>query len=363
MKKFISTALLMCLIISLPLLSLTSVNAQETLDIKITPDGTIEPNTKLLEQNNNVYTFKGDISGTLDIHANNIVIDGAGYTLNGGILLAANHRPSNDPNHPVDYPHTDCCLNVVVKNLKIINGGITSGAGGKNYTFIGNYFENARIRFIGNAGDDVDLFVHNTFVNVTFDFTYGGGSLVVMTENNMVNINVIAFGTYFPKLDRNYYGDYTVRYPYAVQVGNSGVWNTPYVLSIYEPDEPKANTVDSQPLVNPVTGFEVPHFNGPLPSANKPSTNTDTGSSSTGSGTKTQSTNANTESSLSSRVDTKSQLTDADVETNSIASDLSTKQMLDTSYSLGMIALIAGVLAAIAIVPAVIVLVVKKRNK
>jgi hypothetical protein len=360
MKTKTISLTIICLLILIISIQLSPVKAQEKLDITISPDGTIEPNTKLFEQNGNVYTFKGDISGTIDVHANNIVIDGAGYTLNGGILLSANHRPYNE----ADYAHAvECCLNVVVKNLKIINGGITSGSGGKNYTFIGNYFENARIRFIGNADGGEDLFTHNTFVNVTFDITYGGGGLIVLTENNLVNVDMIAFGSYFPKLDRNYYGDYTMWYS-ATRVTGSDVWSTPYVLSIYEPGCPDSCTVDSQPLVNPVTGFEVPHFNEPLPAAKSSSiiSNADTGSSSSGASAKGQ-TNANTESSFLASVEAEP-LTGVDVDSGAISSDLRSSEQLSTpSYNLGMGAFIAGVLATIVAILVVITLVVKKQNK
>jgi hypothetical protein len=355
-KKLINVVLLVCLIISFPVLALTSVNAQEKLNIAITPDGNIEPATKLLEQNDNIYTFKGDILGTIDVHAHDIVIDGAGYTLTGGILLAANHKPNDDHN-------ADCCLNVVIKNLKISNGGITSGAGGKHYTFVGNYFENSRIRFMGNAGVGEDLFTHNTFVGVTFDMTYGGGSLIVMTENNLVNVDMIAFGSYYPKLDQNYYGDYTLRYSATKTI--SGVWDMPYVLSVEEPGVPNACTVDNRPLVNPVTGFEVPHFNGPLPPAKGPSTNANTGtsSSSTGANAKEKPINANAGSSFSSSAEAE-QITGIDVESGVISGDaLSSEQTVCTSNSIGMIALIAGILTIIVVVLSAIVLAVKKRNK
>ncbi|MDR2203066.1 MAG: hypothetical protein LBE76_01940 [Nitrososphaerota archaeon] len=352
MKKILSTTLLVCLMISFPLLSLTSVNAQETLNIKITPDGTIEPNTKMLEQNDNVYTFKDNISGTINVHAHDIVIDGAGYTLNGSLLLGVNHKPYDDHN-------ADCCMNVVVKNLKISNGGI-SGAGGRNCTFVGNYFENSRIRFMGNAGVGEDLFMHNTFADVLFDLTYGGGSLIVLTENNLVNVGMIGFGTFYPTLDRNYYGDYVMRYPYATRIADLGVWDTAYVMYA-DVNEPESKMVDSKPLVNPVVEFEIPHFNGPLPSANMPSTNTndESISSSTSTGTKTPSINAKVDSLFSSSADSEQPPTDADVSD----SPSSSKQTPDTSHIFSVLALIGGVLATIVIVPVAIVLATKRKNK
>jgi hypothetical protein len=138
-------------------------------------------------------------------------------------------------------------------------GAVGSG----NHTFIDSYFEHSEISFTGALGVGDDVFKNNTFVDVTFTLTYGGGSRIVMSENNFVNIKMIAFGTYFPKLDRNYYNDYTLKYPNATQVNNLNIWNTPYIMPIEEPGYPKSNTVDNYPIVNPVTNFEPPNSNTP----------------------------------------------------------------------------------------------------
>ena len=68
------------------------VKAQESVSLTIKPDGSVEPTTNLLEGNGNTYTFNGDIFGTIWVQTNNIVIDGAGHTLqaNGDTLVGIN---------------------------------------------------------------------------------------------------------------------------------------------------------------------------------------------------------------------------------------------------------------------------------
>jgi nitrous oxidase accessory protein NosD len=48
----------------------------------------------------------------------------------------------------------------------------------------------------------------------------------------------------------NYWSDYVIKYPNAVQVDSSGVWNTPYVID--------ANNTDHYPLTVPIA--VVPEF-------------------------------------------------------------------------------------------------------
>ncbi len=69
------------------------VKASETIYIRA--DGTIDPPTPLISTVDNItYTFNADINGPIVIERNNILVDGAGYTVTGsgsgnGITLAS----------------------------------------------------------------------------------------------------------------------------------------------------------------------------------------------------------------------------------------------------------------------------------
>jgi hypothetical protein len=252
-----------CLIVSLSILALP-VEAQEPLNLTIKPDGSVEPITDLLERNGNVYTFKGDIFGTIWVQANNIIIDGAGHTLRGngintgqnteiGVLLGG-----SDLSHRV-------CHGVLVENLKIsdIPRGIYS-VGGSNNSFLGNYFENSGIEFQGNANQTGDIVRHNTFVNASISFDYNPNGTDCIVENNLIDSRIWIWLAQVPIVDRNYWSNYTVQYPDAKELDNSGVWDTPFVMGSNSRGD---LCIDYHPLVNPITDFEIPNFNIPLPSA------------------------------------------------------------------------------------------------
>jgi hypothetical protein len=112
--------------------------AQPSETIIIKGDGSIQGTTKI-QRNENIYTFAGNISSILiQVRKSNIVIDGAGFTLNGnngtGIAIS-----SEAAEHPSDLD----VWNVTVKNLRVTNChiGIECQDGG-NHTFYGNYISN-----------------------------------------------------------------------------------------------------------------------------------------------------------------------------------------------------------------------------
>src|SRR5665648_284634 len=218
------TIVTVCFILSISIVMLP-VRAQEPLNLTIKPDGSVEPNTDLLERNGTVYTFKGDIFGTIWVQTNNIIIDGAGHTLRGngintgqnteiGVLLGG-----SDLSHRV-------CHGVLVKNLKIsdIPRGIYS-VGGSNNSFLGNYFENSGIEFQGNANQTGDIVKHNTFVNASISFDYNPNGTDCIVENNLIDSRIGIWLAKEPIVDRNYWSNYSAQNPDAKELDNSGVWD------------------------------------------------------------------------------------------------------------------------------------------
>ena len=258
MKKTALTLSLVLIGLLASVLILTStVKAQEPLNLTVKPDGSIEPITDLLERNGNVYTFKGDIFGTIWVQTNNIIIDGAGHTLRGngintgqnteiGVLLGG-----SDLSRRV-------CHGVLVENLKIsdIPRGIYS-VGGSNNSFIGNYFDNSGIEFQGNANQTGAIVRHNTFVNASISFDYNPNGTDCIVENNLIDSRIWIWLAQVPIVDRNYWSNYTVQYPDAKELGNSGVWDTPFVMGSNSRGD---LCIDYHPLVNPITDFEIPNF-------------------------------------------------------------------------------------------------------
>ena len=90
MKKTVSSLVLLFLVplLCLSLLFVGSVSANflpasvPEHSIEITEDGAVN-GTDLIQRSGNVYTFTGDIEGSIVVFCNGVVIDGAGYTLQG----------------------------------------------------------------------------------------------------------------------------------------------------------------------------------------------------------------------------------------------------------------------------------------
>jgi hypothetical protein len=226
-----------------------SVTAQTYSTITIKPDGSIEGTDKIQRQGD-VYTLTDDIAGSIEVQKSNIVIDGAGHTLQGrkevnerGVYLVGPDR-----SHAV-------CGSVLVKNLRIYNffEGIYV-IGGSNNSIIGNYLDNAGIHLIANANYTGDLIKHNTFTEAGIFVDYNRGGLDVITENNFINCGIYVGLSDAPIVDRNYWSDYTAKYPDAKELDGSGIWDTPYVDDRYAED---ISSIDYHPLTHPVV---IPDF-------------------------------------------------------------------------------------------------------
>jgi hypothetical protein len=226
-----------------------SATAQTYSTIAIKPDGSIEGTNKI-QQQGNVYTLTGDITGSIEVQKSNIVIDGAGHTLQGrkevnerGVYLVGPDR-----SHPV-------CGNVLVKNLRIYNffeGIFVLGA--SNNSIIGNYMDNSNVHLISSPNYTGDLIKHNTFRDAGIFVDYNRGGLDVITENNFINCGIYVGLSDAPIVDRNYWSDYTAKYPDAKELDGSGIWDTPYVDDRYAED---ISCIDYHPLTRPVV---IPDF-------------------------------------------------------------------------------------------------------
>ena len=129
-----------------------------------------------------------------------------------------------------------------------------------NNSFIGNRFENTRIHILGGSGVG-NVVKNNFFINsyVFVDYNLGGHD--VITENNFFDSGTLVDLADAPNADRNYWSNYTIKYPNASEVAGLGIWNTPYVDDRYS--WATGRSIDFHPLVNPITYFEIPNFGIP----------------------------------------------------------------------------------------------------
>jgi parallel beta-helix repeat protein len=127
--------------------------------IAIMPDGTVEnyiDNSSVpIQQNGNVYTLTGDLYGSLDIEANNVVVDGAGHKIqypgenapSFGVTIYGGSHVTLMNTHVTGF-HYPVTLNSLVdegsgsSNCVIKNNTITGSVGSWNVAIWVNGFNN-----------------------------------------------------------------------------------------------------------------------------------------------------------------------------------------------------------------------------
>ena len=236
MKRTALALLLISAIFFSSLMGEQVVNAQFLGDVIINPDGAVT-GTNRIQRNGNIYTLTGNISGGIQIQKSHIVLDGAGYAVQGngrGVGIDLSNGRGQDPSRPE-------VSNVTVKNISILNFyyGVDNANTNSNI-FIGNYIENCMSGFwiIGSGNNNI---IGNTMVNASITMNYAG--ITNITGNNFADCWVTAWLA-TANVDGNYWSDYTTRYPDAKEIGNTGIWDTPYAY--WE------NSVDNHPQTKPI---------------------------------------------------------------------------------------------------------------
>jgi hypothetical protein len=261
-------ALLFSVVIKIQLTN--SVSAQTYSTITIKPDGSIVGTDKI-QRRDSIYTFTGNVSGSILAKKSNIVIDGAGFTLHGSGDTAIEISSGEFTEHPSELD----IWNVTVKNLRIVNFhiGIRCTFGG-NHTFYGEYISNDVVtknetRLLSLSWESLGIALWGSTGNNITHCTIGGSPAIYMhfaCGSNIVIENNIIFGADLAIsgdeiFDRNYWGDYMLRYPSALEVDSSGVWNMPYAFADSTGFENRTFQ-DNHPLVSPLS---IPIFLSVLP--------------------------------------------------------------------------------------------------
>lgn len=266
-KTFIAVIVIFPLLISLEARVL-GVAAQSSGSIFINPDGSVT-GTDNIQRNGDVYTLTGNISGGIQVQKSYIVIDGAGYTVNGNGARSIGVDLGNGVGQD---PSRTRINNVTVTKLRIIN--CTEGIGSENSnnnTFIGNYIEACETGFwiIGSSNNTLR---YNTVKDCVtgISINYAGKSVIV--ENNIINNSLLVWLSTEPFVDGNYWSDYQTKYPNAKQIEKSGlpnlVWDIPYNYG-----GSLGNYTDNHPLIEPVVvpAFPIPSYSA---SPSQPSSST-----------------------------------------------------------------------------------------
>ena len=265
MQKNSLYALLVFVVLLLSISIMPFARSQSTANsININADGSIEPQTAPIQRNGDIYTLVGNISGGIAVYKSNIVIDGAGYALNGdggtGIDLTGNLT---------EYPSPNEVRNVTIKNLGIINFNYSINARGSSQnSFYNDYIANTTNGFQGSillywnsGGNNI---THCTIVGNPYAIAIELSSSNIITENNLFGGILLQLNNN-ETVDRNYWSDYLTRYPNATEIDSSGVGNTAYSLEIYANGEVTGTLQDNHALICPMTVSNFPAIS-PSPS-------------------------------------------------------------------------------------------------
>ena len=255
-----SVALLFVLIVLSGLFIPYTSNAEaQSINIYINSGGNIV-GTNNIQRNGDLYVLTGNISGSLLVQKSNIILDGAGYTLEGyggtGIDLT---------NNLAEYPSPYEIRNVTVKNLRILNFNFSINAhGSSGNTFYSDYIGSTT----NDAKSEILLYWNSGGNNITHCTISGTIGIELSNGNTIIENNLLggillqAVGN--ETIDRNFWSDYLARYPNATELDSSGIGNNPYEIDIYGKGVVTGNLQDNHPLMKPVS---IPNFDTPLSSS------------------------------------------------------------------------------------------------
>jgi hypothetical protein len=302
--------------------------------IFIRPDGRIEPAQAPIQNIGGVYTFTGNIYDPIVLERDNIILNGAGYYLQGNGTGTPLTQVSSGTGPTIYLVGRDngiginiTCSNVIIMNIHIVNwvAGINGAYDnntiaanfitncqigikifGANYTITGNYIgtNNERVRLAASqtqikrnnlTGNQVGLRINysnhtiteNNLSNVNDDIVGQWTGGVVVYHNNFLNGDTgrhLQFDTGHSGVSPNavwdngypsggnYWPDNT-----GTDANDDGIGDTPYqVKSVYNyPNIPNMSVssvvgIDNYPLMKP---FAIPAYTPILPTSNPSPTN------------------------------------------------------------------------------------------
>jgi len=238
------TGLILLLILCFAVVSISQIGTVKAESIiYIRADGSVEGTDKI-QREGNVYTFTGDVFDCIVVEKDDVVIDGAGYTLNGtGIGTGINLTGRT---------------NVTIGNMQIcgFEHGIQLQSSSRN-TIYGNIIVNnlIGIHFVGCVYNTV--FDNVIAYNSIYGISLAGSSYNSFFRNDIVdNHNQVhcwfgASNIYDNGSVGNYWSNYN-----GTDTDNDGIGDEPHFIPVtnigYE-----LNDTDNYPLMEP---YIIPEF-------------------------------------------------------------------------------------------------------
>ena len=255
--------------------------------IYIKADGSVEPLTANITSADSVtYTFTDNNYGSIILEMDNIVVDGAGYTLEGagigtGVNLTEGSNVTITNLKIKDFEYgiylSSASNNVISQNDLTSNYcGIWIALSSNDNIISGNNIENNEMYAMwlkdssNNKISENEIISHTNYTiyirasnyttfsannikdnNMGFFFYYASDNIVY--HNNFINnrrspqcSSTASTNVWDNGKEGNYWSDYQELYPDAEEIDGSGIWNTPYVI----PDIIEEDNYDNYPLIN-----------------------------------------------------------------------------------------------------------------
>jgi parallel beta-helix repeat protein len=170
-RKAISGTTLALLMISLVLTALDVQPAKASRTIFIHADGSVGPPSSPIQRHGEIYTFTGNVNDSIVVERDNIVIDGAGYTIKGageGIGIALPSRS-----------------NVTVKDFKVIEFRLGIRIDNSTYSRVfANTVEDCEYGIYLNFSSHNQVFWNKATNNSKC------GICLTSSDTNLINLNV-----------------------------------------------------------------------------------------------------------------------------------------------------------------------------
>jgi len=246
--------------------------------IYIRADGSIEGTTDIMTVDNVTYTFTDNINGSIVIERDNIVVDGAGYTLQGtgsgygielsyrsnvtiknmeiknfevGILLSFTSDNTISGNKITAFdscgiymdlyaPHNTISGNTITAPSKRERHGIFLGQTSENNIISGNYIDGLYEYGIRGGASSNNIISGNTIKDTFNGIWFAGGSNNRIYHNNFIDHPTDYHCPLSTTLDAGYPlgGNYWDKYngadlfsgQYQNETGSDGIGDTPHLM-------------------------------------------------------------------------------------------------------------------------------------
>lgn len=270
MKKAFVFVLVLVLVFSVMVSVISVANCESTIThIRIRSDGNVEPADSPIVRDGDVYRFISDVFSPLVVDRDNVIIDGAGYTLQGTyngtrtddwvVGEGPNQAPSDVPwTIGIDIASRDR-YNLTVRNLNIKNFYIGMYIWSSNNTITGNAVTDNIVGILlsGDNNTITQNYIAQNEEGIFFGVNTPGNEPldIVMVHNSFVD-NAVQFSgcfceTYDPEeavhtwddgSRGNFWSDYT-----GVDIDEDGIGDTPYVIDAQNQDRYPLMQMEANP--------------------------------------------------------------------------------------------------------------------